>query len=82
MFIPPIYLHQPLHYGDVTFLIWSPKMALQDKNSPSSAFENLLYLKEKPSISLGCGRNILACRATRGTKAFVFQSVYAGKPFA
>jgi hypothetical protein len=32
---------------------------------------------------LGCGRNFpLACRATRGTKAFVFQSVYAGKPFA
>jgi hypothetical protein len=28
MFIPPFYLHQQLHYGDVTFLIWSPKMAL------------------------------------------------------
>lgn len=28
MFIPPFYLHKPLHYGDVTFLFWSPKMAL------------------------------------------------------
>ncbi|WP_193163235.1 tyrosine-type recombinase/integrase [Enterobacter ludwigii] len=80
MCIPPIYLHQPLHYGDVTFLIWSPKMALPRQKLTFERIRKFALTEGKNQAFLwDADVTTLACRATRGTKAFVFQSVYAGK---
>lgn len=80
MFIPPFYLHQPLHYGDVTFLIWSPKMALPRQKLTFERIRKFALTEGKNQAFLwDADVTTLACRATRGTKAFVFQSVYAGK---
>ncbi|HCS0281681.1 TPA: site-specific integrase [Enterobacter hormaechei subsp. xiangfangensis] len=80
MFIPPFYLHPPLHYGDVTFLIWSPKMALPRQKLTFERIRKFALTEGKNQAFLwDADVTTLACRATRGTKAFVFQSVYAGK---
>ncbi|EHR4359263.1 integrase family protein [Salmonella enterica] len=80
MFIPPFYLHQPLHYGDVTFFIWSPKMALSRQKLTFERIRKFALTEGKNQAFLwDADVTTLACRATRGTKAFVFQSVYAGK---
>lgn len=80
MFIPLIYLHQPLHYGDVTFLIWSSKMALARQKLTVERIRKFALSEGKSQAFLwDTDATSLACRVTRGTKAFVFQSVYAGK---
>ncbi|MCL6408118.1 DUF4102 domain-containing protein [Dickeya dadantii] len=80
MFISLIYLHQPLHYGDVTFLNWSPKMALPRQKLTFERIRKFALSEGKTQAFLwDADVTTLACRATRGAKAFVFQSVYAGK---
>ncbi|HDX8747335.1 MULTISPECIES: tyrosine-type recombinase/integrase [Enterobacteriaceae] len=80
MFIPLIYLHQPLHYRDVILLIWNPKMALPRQKLTFERIRKFALSEGKNQAFLwDADVTTLACRATRGTKAFVFQSVYAGK---
>lgn len=80
MFIPLIYLHQPLHYRGVTLLIWNRKMALSRQKLTFDRIRKFALAEGKNQAFLwDADVSTLACRVTRGTKAFVFQSVYAGK---
>ena len=80
MFIPAIYLHQPLHYCKTEILNWNQTMALSRQKL---TFERLrrftLPEGKKQTFLWDADVTTLACRATSGAKAFVFQSVYAGK---
>ncbi|MCV5244718.1 preprotein translocase, partial [Escherichia coli] len=75
-----IYLHQQLHYCKTAILNWSRKMALSRQKF---TFERLrrftLPEGKKQTFLWDADVTTLACRATSGAKAFVFQSVYAGK---
>ncbi|MDM7252707.1 integrase family protein, partial [Klebsiella grimontii] len=72
--------HQPLHYRDVILLIWNPKMALPRQKLTFERIRKFALSEGKNQAFLwDADVTTLACRATRGTKAFVFQSVYAGK---
>ncbi|AXC71211.1 integrase family protein [Salmonella enterica] len=80
MFILSIYLHQPLHYCKTVILNWSRTMALSRQKLTFERIRRFTLPEGKKQTFLwDTDVTTLACRATSGAKAFVFQSVYAGK---
>ncbi|EAA1976034.1 integrase family protein [Salmonella enterica] len=80
MFILSIYLHQPLHYCKAVILNWSRTMALSRQKLTFERIRRFTLPEGKKQTFLwDTDVTTLACRATSGAKAFVFQSVYAGK---